>query len=50
MLQNQVFELTFHAPAPETNFAQPELSAAFVHEDSITTLQGFYDGEDTYKV
>lgn len=50
MLQNQVFELAFHAPAPETNFAQPELTATFVHEESITTLKGFYDGEDTYKV
>ncbi len=50
MIRNQMFELSFKAPAPIENQAQPNLSATFTCGDSVTTVKGFYDGDDTYKI
>ncbi|MGN0999206.1 MAG: DUF5605 domain-containing protein [Faecousia sp.] len=50
MLQHTMFELSFSAPAPAGSFAQPDLTAEFVCGDHKTTVKGFYDGKDTYKV
>lgn len=50
MLQHQMFELTFPLTAPLVDWSQPELAATFTCAGTSTTVKGFYDGDNTYKI
>ena len=50
MKQYEVFELSFTAPAPVANMVGVDLTAIFRLNGCETTVKGFYDGDDTYRV
>jgi hypothetical protein len=48
--QYDIFELTLHGPAEGNPFLDVTLAATFTLEHRSITLDGFYDGNGTYKV
>jgi hypothetical protein len=50
MIQHKMFELSFHGEAPKENQAQVDLTAVFTNGETSTTVKGFYDGDNIYKV
>lgn len=50
MRQYEMFELAYTAPAPEGSQAAVDLKAVFTHEGEDVAVNGFYAGQNTYKV
>ncbi len=50
MRQYETFELELKGSAPERSWVDIELSATFQCGDQVTTVKGFYAGNDTYKI
>lgn len=50
MKQYEVFELVFTASAPSDNWVDVDLHAVFALNGTSTTVKGFYDGNNTYRV
>jgi hypothetical protein len=44
------FELSFKYHSPGNSFKDVNLSAKFSNNDTSFTVQGFYDGDDTFKI
>ena len=50
MRQYETFELTFQGPVLADAWAQIDLNAEFICDDTIKIVKGFYDGEGRYIV
>lgn len=50
MTQYEMMELSFHGPKPEGSEVTVDVTAVFTHGDKVTTVKGFYAGNNTYKV
>jgi len=46
----QTFELTYTAPAPVGSWVDVDLTAVFTLNGKTTTVKGFYDGGETYRI
>ncbi|MBN2046902.1 MAG: DUF5060 domain-containing protein, partial [Anaerolineaceae bacterium] len=45
-----LFELVFHGSTQNNPFIDVTLQATFTHEETSFKINGFYDGDDTYRV